>query len=180
MNQLIVLHSSIFASIQRHAGPHIPTLARFVFAATLLLYFLKSGLSKMAGPFTPSLGAYYQIFPKAVDAVGGDLGKLGTFHWLVIEAGTYAEILLPCLIVAGLFTRLSALAMIGFIFVQSLTDIYGHGADAATTGGWFDAPSGSLIADQRTFWVFVLLVLVIKGAGPLSLDRLLSRQAASG
>jgi putative oxidoreductase len=38
--------------------------------------------------------------------------------------------------------------MIGFIIVQSLTDIFGHGADAATIGGWFDRASDALILDH--------------------------------
>ena len=67
--------------------------------------------------------------------------------------------------------------MIGFVVVQSLTDIVGHGADAATIGAWFDRASGALILDQRAFWVLVLLVRVFKGAGPLSLDRLWFRSA---
>lgn len=86
-------------------------------------------------------------------------------------AGSWAEIILPLLIVVGLLTRGAALAMIGFIVVQSLTDIYGHGADVVTIGGWFDRASDALILDQRLFWVFVLLFLLVKGAGRLSLDH---------
>ena len=52
----------------------------------------------------------------------------------------------------------------------SLTDIWGHGVDAATIGAWFDRGADSLILDQRLLWVFVLSVLVVKGAGRLSLD----------
>ena len=61
--------------------------------------------------------------------------------------------------------------MIGFIIVQSLTDIFGHGVDAATIGGWFDRASDALILDQRLFWVFVLLFLLVQGAGRYSLDN---------
>jgi putative oxidoreductase len=63
--------------------------------------------------------------------------------------------------------------------VQSLTDVFGHMADAATVGAWFDRASDSLILDQRTLWGLLLAVLVLKGAGPISLDRLL-RQWVSG
>jgi len=45
-------------------------------------------------------------------------------------------------------------------------------------GAWFDAPSGSLIMDQRALWILLLLILVIRGAGPLSFDRALSPRAA--
>jgi putative oxidoreductase len=63
------------------------------------------------------------------------------------------------------------LAMIGFVGVQSLTDIYGHGVEAATIGAWFDRTSDALILDQRLLWVFLLAVLVVKGAGRLSFDN---------
>ena len=52
---------------------------------------------------------------------------------------------------------------------MSLTDIIGHGAEF---GAGFNRMSDELIADQRAFWVLALLILVFKGAGPLSLDRL--------
>ena len=65
--------------------------------------------------------------------------------------------------------------MIGFVLVQSLTDIFGHGAAA---GAWFDRASDAVILDQRAFWVFLLAVLVLKGAGPLSADRLLGVERA--
>ena len=38
-------------------------------------------------------------------------------------------------------------------------------------GGWFDRASDALILDQRLFWVFVLLFLVVQGAGRYSLDN---------
>ena len=62
--------------------------------------------------------------------------------------------------------------MIGFVLVQSLTDIFGHGAEA---GGWFDRASDSLIADQRALWLVVLAVPFFRGAGPISLDHVIGR-----
>ena len=159
----------------------LTTSARFIFAATLLLYFWVSGLTKLGdgvmGIFQPSVGAYAQVFPKAMEAVTYDTSQLSIFHWAVVVAGTWAEFILPALIVIGLFTRLSALGMIGFIVVQSLTDLYGHGGieHPETLGAWFDRIPNAVILDQRAFWVFLLLVLVVKGAGPLSLDRGLSK-----
>ena len=173
MLALINLYDGIVTGLRRQSDWLLPTLARFVFAAVLLNYFLKSGFSKLEGLFSPSFGSYYQIFPKAIEAAGGDISQLGLFHKLVILAGSYAEIVLPILIVVGLFTRLASLGMIGFVIVQSLTDIYGHMLDDKTIGAWFDAGSGSLIMDQRAFWIMALILLIIKGAGPLSVDRLL-------
>lgn len=180
MNMLISLHNKVFDAIDRASGTLLPTLARFVFAATLLMYFWKSAWTKVGdgifGIFFPSSGAYVQIFPKAMEAVSYDTSQLGAFYWLVALAGTWAEFILPALIVLGLLTRLSALGMIGFIIVQSITDIVAHGAnDAKTMGAWFDGDPSGMILDQRLFWITILIVLVVKGAGPLSLDRLMGR-----
>jgi putative oxidoreductase len=69
--------------------------------------------------------------------------------------------------------------MIGFVALQSLTDLYGHNGweDPTVIGAWFDRIPDGIILDQRAFWVFALLVLVIKGAGPISFDRALSSRA---
>lgn len=184
MNTLVSFHNSAFSQIERMQGWLVPTLARLVFAGVLLIYFWNSAITKLGdglfGIFTPSDGAYAQIFPRALEAVGYDSSQLGAFHWFVIMAGTWAEFVLPALIVLGLLTRLAALGMIGFVIVQSLTDIVGHGASGDTVGNWFDRSSDALILDQRAFWVFLLIVLVVRGAGPLSLDQVFTRQASSG
>ena len=157
--------------------PHIPLLARFVFAAVLVMYFLRSGITKLGDGFfgflLPSDGAYIQIFPKAVEALGYDTSQLNFFHWLIAVGGTWAEFILPIAVVIGLATRLAALGMIGFIFVQSFVDVTGHGVGGKDLGAWFDGASGALIMDQRTLWVFLLLILVTMGGGRLSIDRML-------
>jgi putative oxidoreductase len=184
MHALVTIHNAIFDLVEKAGTWVLPLAARFVFAATLLLYYWNSGLTKLGdgilGLFSPSIGAYSQIFPKQLEAVGYDVSQFGFFHQLVVLAGTYAEFILPLLIILGLFTRLASLGMIGFIVVQSLTDVVGHGAtDAKTLGALFDRFPDSVIMDQRLFWVFVLAVLVIKGAGALSVDRLLQRRMES-
>lgn len=178
---MISLYTNVTNRLSR-ADWLLSSVARLIFAATLLFYFWVSGMTKLgdglAGLFSPSVGAYAQIFPKAMEAVTYDVTQLTTYHWAVVVAGTWAEFILPALIVIGLFTRLSALAMIGFVVVQSLTDLWGHGglAHKETLGAWFDRFPDSVILDQRAFWIFVLLVLVVKGAGPLSLDAAFRRK----
>ena len=175
MSALSSLYLAIANRLDR-ADWLIPTLARLLFAAILLVYFLNSGLTKLgegiSGIWTPSVGAYAQIFPRALEAAGYDTGALSLFHRLVVMAGTWAEFILPTLIVLGLLTRLAALGMIGFVVVQSLTDVYGHG-QTSEIGAWFDRFPDAIILDQRALWVFLLTVLVIKGGGPLSFDRAL-------
>lgn len=176
MSRPVSLYKVAFSGIDQAAGNWLlPSLARIVFAGVLLIYFWSSALTKLGGGFFgflfPSDGAYVQMFPRVMAAVNYDSSQLSLFYYLVALVGMWAEFLLPMLIVLGLFTRLAALGMIGFILVQSLTDIYGQGADAATIGSWFDAASGTLIVDQRAFWILLLLILVVRGPGPVSLDR---------
>ena len=156
----------------------LPSLARFVFAAVLLSYFWSSAVTKFDGPFTPSIGAYAQIYPRAIEAAGYDASQLGLIPKLVVLFGGWSEFLLPLLVALGLFTRLAALGMICFITVQSLTDVYGHQVDATAIGQWFDRAPDAAILDQRSFWVLLLVILVTKGAGPLSLDALIRRRSA--
>lgn len=177
MRALISLHNRVFGALEATAPFLIPTLARLVFAATLLIYFWNSGVTKWgSGPFSPDLGAYIQILPRVFDSVGYDPSALGPIAKATVLFGTWAEFILPALVVLGLFTRLASLGMIGFVIVLTWVDINGHGAGAETIGAWFNNTSGDVILDQRAFWMFLLIVLVLRGAGPLSLDALLSRQ----
>lgn len=170
----------ILGTLEPFSTPVLTTLARFVFAAVLFMYFINSGFTKIPDGLTnfisPSFNAFAQIFPKAAEAAGYDVTAATTFQKAVILAGTWAEFILPVLVVLGLFTRAAAFGMIGFVIVQSVTDIFGHGGEL---GKWFDNLSDATILDQRAFWVFLLAYLVFKGGGPLSLDRILLRSGSS-
>lgn len=182
MTAIINLYNSIMGLVLKTLGDwFLPTFARFSFAAVLLIYFWNSARTKLGeglfGFLSPSDNAYIQMFPKTFEALGYDSSQFGIFHWFVAVFGTTAEFILPFLILIGLFTRLAALGMIGFVFVQSIVDVYGHGVGGKDLGTWFDAPSNALILDQRLMWVLLFVTLIIKGAGPFSVDRLLSKPA---
>lgn len=179
--RLTDLHGRLFALAEaRLDGWFLGLLARAVFAAVLLAYYLNSAATKVgegiAGFFSIGDNAYFQILPSVVEAYGYDASQVPFFPWdLIVIAGTYAEFILPVLIVLGLFTRLAALGMIGFTLVQSWVDIAFHGADATTVGRWFDRLPDAVILDQRLLWGLLLVILVVKGAGAVSLDHLASR-----
>jgi len=67
---------------------------------------------------------------------------------------TYAEHLFPVLLVLGLFTRLSALALLGMTLVIQVF-VY--------PGAW----------PTHISWAALMLYLIGRGAGPVSLDRVL-------
>lgn len=182
MDRLITLYHAIFAPVERLGAQALPLLARLVFAASLLGYYWNSAGTKVWDRkgeegifdfFTMESGTYAQMFPKAFEAAGYNTSKMGFLYDVVAFAGTYSEWLLPLLIVIGLLTRLAALGMIGFVVVQTWVDVSGHGAKA---GMLFDTKYQ--LIDERTIWIFGLLVLVFKGAGALSVDRLLGLNPA--
>jgi putative oxidoreductase len=171
------LHRCLFGALEaRTDGWFIGLSARLWFAAILLPYYFNSAMTKVAGSF-PSAGAFAQIVPSIADQYLYDTAAIPFFPWhIIVIAGILAEFVLPVLIVLGLFTRLGALGMIGFVAVQTVVDITAHGAAA---GALFDGQPDQLI-DQRMLWVFVLLMLAIKGAGKFSLDHVLGRRARDG
>ena len=182
MEKLVSLHDATVGRLATLLGGwFLPTFARFAFAAVLLLYFWRSAMTKLGdgvfGFLSPSLNGYVQVFPKATEAAGYDITQMGWFHWLVVTAGTVAEFILPALILIGLLTRLAALGMVGFVLVQSYVDVTGHGVGGKDLGGWFDGPSDALIMDQRLMWMVMFAILIVKGAGPISVDRLLKKSS---
>lgn len=179
MRAIMSLYDAIVGWVERITrGWFFGLFARFTFASVLYFYFLNSAKTKIGdgvlGFFSVSDNAYYQIALPAVEAAGGDVSQVAFFPWgLMVYAGTYAEFALPLLIIVGLFTRIAAVGMIAFVAVQSWVDIYVHQVDARTIGAMFDRFSDGLIADQRLLWLFVLAYLAVRGAGAVSLDRLL-------
>lgn len=176
------LYSGFFDTLQRLAdGWFIGLAARAVFASVLLVYFLKSAMTKIGpglfGFLHPTTGAYAQILPKITEAASYDISKIAFFPYgVIVLAGTLFEFILPVLIVVGLFTRAASLGMIIFIIVLSWVDITGHGVDASVIGAPFDGDPSAMISDQRLLWCFLLLVLMLRGAGAVSLDGLLARK----
>jgi putative oxidoreductase len=71
---------------------------------------------------------------------------------------TYAEHLFPLLLVIGLFTRLSALALLGMTMVIQIF-VYPE--------AWWSV---------HMIWVALALILIVRGGGSLSLDALLTKR----
>ena len=82
MTAFLSLYRSVTGRFEQ-ADWLLATVARLLFAAILLLYFWLSGLTKLgdgfAGIFSPSTGAYAQIFPRLMEAVGYDTDQSALF-----------------------------------------------------------------------------------------------------
>lgn len=185
ITRLRALHDQFFDAVARYLGPWLPGLfARLVFAAVLGGYFLNSAMTKIGdGPLgflDVTDNAYFQILPPVIEAYGFDVSQVPFFPWgAIVYLGTYSELVLPVLIAVGLFTRLAALGMIGFVLVQSVVDIIFHHADEKTIGALFDRFPDSVILDQRSLWMVILIYLTVRGAGLVSLDHLIARRGAT-
>lgn len=172
-------YAAAVAAVQRAVdGWFLGLAARLVFSSVLLAYFVNSAKTKVGvgfpGFLIPGPGAYAQILPPVAEAAGYDPANIAFLWKLVVLAGTYAEFLLPVLILVGLLTRLASLGMIGFVCVMSVVDVWFHHLDAASIGMIFDRVPTSLILDQRLLWLFPLLYLAARGAGRVSLDGVLN------
>ncbi|WP_110034337.1 DoxX family protein [Hoeflea marina] len=178
---IVALHHRFFTTLERLLeGWFMGLLSRFVFAAVLWGYFLSSAGTKvgegLSGFFQISPGAYYQIALPAVEAAGGDVEAVAFLPWgLIVTLGTYAEFILPVLIIAGLFARVASLGMLIFIGVQTLVDVTVHMVGPETVGALFDRFPDGLVADQRLLWAVPLVYVAVKGPGMISLDHLLAR-----
>lgn len=118
-------------------------LARFSVAAT----FWRSGETKVEGFHVTDTAVYLFETEYRLPLID---------PWLAAHMAALAEHLFPVLLVAGLFSRLSALALLGMTLVIEIF-VY---PDAWPTHG---------------LWAVALLLIVKTGPGRLSLDRLLFR-----
>jgi len=157
------------AQLLRHAAeqlsriPHslVALLARFAIAAV----FWSSGQTKVQGfSFNFVTGVYQLGWPKLSDSAVAlfrdeyRLPLLPPEPAALLAAG--AEHLFPLLLLAGLGTRFSALALLGMTMVIQLFVYPGAYATHAT-------------------WAAVLLFLVARGPGALSLDHWLATRTAA-
>lgn len=108
--------------------------------------FFMSGRTKVEGLLT--------ITPSTYDLFQTEYALPLISPYLAAHLATYAEHLFPILLVLGLFTRLSALALLG---MTTVIEIFVY-PDAWPT---------------HLSWAGLLLLLVARGAGKWSLDKLL-------
>jgi len=108
--------------------------------------FFKSGMTKIADwPSTLFLFEFEYQVPILPTNVAAAMG-------------TTFELTMPILLVLGLFTRLAALPLLGMAMIIQF--VLGAGNAA------FDNV-------EHFYWMFMLAIIALRGAGPISLDHLL-------
>ena len=136
-------YNRLAAYLQRGLSDNLLCLVARLGIASI---FFLSGRTKVEGLLSITPGTY-ELFQT-------DFALPLLSPWLAAHLATYAEHLFPLLLVLGLFTRLSALALLGMTLVIEVF-VY---PDAWPT---------------HLSWAGLLLLLIARGAGALSLDRLL-------
>ena len=145
---------SLSGWVVRLANAGAPPLLRIALA----IPFFRSGLTKWDGlSLSPAaVFLFEQEFKLHVFGRTYDLPAPGTLAFL---AGA-AEIVLPVLLILGLATRLSALALLGMTAVIQLV----------VPEGW---------ANFHLPWAALAVAIVALGPGPLSLDHVIKHQFMS-
>ena len=175
MNAIISLHQSFTSAITRYSEDIALLLLRFMGAKV----FFESGLTKWNGWFDFNDQKYdlflYEFFcpdpiregalllcdPKTLDYEEGS-SMISYIESLALMAGIM-EILLPVLVMLGLFTRLGALGLLGMtLFIQL--------AVFPTWEHWWN---------PAAWWAVVLVAIIAKGPGLISLDRLFRLEKGS-
>ncbi len=137
----------VLAAASSIASHLVLFFTRFVLAGV----FWRSGRSKVED------GSLLQISEATHYLFENDYAAVPLPAALAAPLATYAEHLFPVLLVLGLFTRLSACALLLMTFVIQVF-VYPQ--------AWWTA---------HALWVALALIIIHRGAGALSLDHLLLR-----
>lgn len=156
-------------------------VSRAVFAAVLLPWFVIGAMSKIGGltlslgptvdGLPLSLGAFFAYVPGQVGNLSAGLPHFGAGTQAYVGLMVAAELLLPIVIVLGLWARAAAVVLTLHQILLLLT------AESATDrGAAFDASPFDMMPDQLLLWIMLLAPVALFGAGPLSADAVAARR----
>ena len=163
---------SSYKNLAEHIGAFTADLSSLFLRLIAAKVFLDSGLTKWNGflkfnqekydlfkyeffcPEPPRDGALQLCDPTTLDYTEGS-SIVSVIKVLAVSAGVM-EVLLPVLLIVGLFTRFAALGLIGMtLFIQLLV-----------------FPTWSHWINPASWWAVALFAVFAYGPGRLSLDRL--------
>jgi len=138
--------------LYRGLSPLAELLLRLVVGGFLIPH----GLQKAFGAF----GGYgFSGTAGWMDSIGMSPG------WLFVSIAIFVEVVCGALILVGFLTRPAALLAAGFLFVA--------GASVHFANGFFMTNGGY---EYSILWCVAALFFAIRGAGPISIDRMLGRE----
>ena len=127
---------------------------------SLVLAFVRvvlAGVFWRSGRTKVTEGSWFQLSDTTYELFRTEYAAVPLPPELAAVMATTAEHLLPALLVAGLFTRVSALGLVGMTMVIQLF-VY---PDA-----WWP---------EHSLWTAMALILIVRGGGQFSLDAVLTR-----
>jgi putative oxidoreductase len=153
---------NLLAAVFRHYDAAAQRLSGRVPESLLLLFvrvvlggiFWRSGQTKVVE------GTWFRLTDSTYELFRTEYAGVPLPPQIAAVMANAAEHILPALLLAGLFTRLSALGLIGMTLVIQVF-VYPE--------AWWT---------EHSLWIALALVLVLKGGGLLSIDTLLSRRRA--
>jgi putative oxidoreductase len=148
MNALLVPYNRIIAALST------------TFAEAVILLFVRvslAGIFWRSGRTKVEEGSWLTVSDTAKFLFEEEYSGVPLPAEFATYMATYSEHVFPVLLVLGLFTRLSALALLGMTMVIQIF-VYPE--------AWWSV---------HMIWVALALVLIVRGAGKLSLDALLTR-----
>jgi putative oxidoreductase len=139
-------------AVEMLSAPWIESLMLLFVRISLAGIFWRSGRTKVVE------GSWLTISDTTKILFQEDYKNVPLPPELGAHLSTYAEHLFPILLVIGLFTRLSALGLLGMTMVIQIF---------VFPEAWWSV---------HMIWVALALVLIIRGGGTLSIDGLLARK----
>lgn len=149
MNSVAVFYNRTVAML---SASWIEQLTLFFVRVSLAGIFWRSGRTKV------DEGSWLSVSDTAKFLFQEEYSAVPLPSELAAYMATYAEHLFPALIVTGLFTRVSALGLLGMTMVIQIF-VYPQ--------AWWSV---------HIIWVALALVLIVHGAGRFSLDALLTKR----
>lgn len=151
MNRLVALYDR---GVEIAASRIPEAAALFLLRLALAGVFWRSGQTKVVE------GSFLQIDPSQYDLFASEFSGLPLDPVFAVPLTTYAEHFFPVLLFFGLATRISA----GALLVMTLVIQIFVFPDA-----WWA---------EHSLWVAMAAILIVRGGGPFSIDRLVARMRA--
>lgn len=155
---MVASNETLLAKMERWLAAIPQSLPLLALRIALAVPFYRSGLTKWDGFLQLSGGAEFLFTSEFRLHIFGQQYPY-PFPYLAAYGAGIAEIVLPILLVLGLFTRFAALGLLVMTAVIQIT----------VPEGW---------ANFHLPWAAMALALIVFGAGSISADRLVRRAAS--